>query len=177
MTSCDPFESRLAALRSSGRPELAPLWIEHLLRDDALAELAGREGAVFRLQESWFLLEAGQADDGRAVLDLLADLPPGLEDLKRELLGRVDTRELAVVQQPDVAPAGMASKTLAELYASQGDLGTAISIYRELVNRDPADSGAKERLQKLLGEESSGVEGLLLDWLDRVRLWRGALGV
>ncbi len=45
----------------------------------------------------------------------------------------------------------MATRTLAEIYVTQGQQQAAIETYRELLARDPGDQKARERLQELEG--------------------------
>ncbi len=167
---------RLAELRGLGHDALAPLWIETLPPEEALGELRGREGPLLRLQEARFLKLLGREDEARAVLEGLGSLPPGLEEIRRELLA-------APVEEPP-RPAGgeprpIATKTLAELYASQGDVDAAVATYREVLARDPDDGEARERLRQLLGRERAGGDPVaaLTRWLERVRAWRRVRGV
>ncbi len=168
---------RLDHLRGLGHDAVAPLWIETLPPHEALEELRGREGPLVRLQEARFLRLLGREDEARAVLEGLGSLPPGLEEIRRELL------EAGGEQGPGPAEGEsrpIATKTLAELYASQGDVDAAVATYREVLARDPGDEEARERLRQLLGREEragGGQEAALTRWLERVRAWRRALGV
>ncbi|NTU59562.1 MAG: hypothetical protein HGA98_00710 [Deltaproteobacteria bacterium] len=87
------FPERLRALRKNGLEALAPLWVEQLPPGEALDELRGREGAVFRLQEARFLLDSGRAPEALDVLAAQADWPPGLAAIRDELTTRA--RELS----------------------------------------------------------------------------------
>ena len=170
-------EGRLADLRGLGCDAVAPLWIETLPPEEALEELRGREGPLSRLQEARFLRLLGREEEARAVLEGLGDLPPGLEGIRRELLEPVPEEP----SRPDRGePRPIATRTLAELYASQGDVDAAVATYREVLARDPGDEEARERLRQLLArEEAAGGDptAALTRWLERVRAWRRVLGV
>ncbi len=175
---------RLSRFREEGWEPLAPLWIEPLPPEEALEELRGREGAVFRIQEARFLGMLGRSREARAVLEGLGGpLPPGLAVLRRAVAAELGD-EVAEAQEEacdEAEEPPMASKTLAEIHARQGDVEGAVAIYREVLARDPDDVEARERLRQLLGtaEEPppSGAAGRLAEWLERVRAWRRVLGV
>ncbi len=166
-----PLRERLERLKRSGGDVLAPLWIETLPPEQALAELKGREGAVFRLQEARFLQLLGRADEARRTLESLEALPPGLARVRDRLRSGTD----AGPQRPEVpAPELPVSRKLAELYASQGDRAAAADVYRRLLEQNPGDEPARARLRELEGEPAVAA---LQAWLERVREWRRALGV
>ncbi len=172
-------QERLDHLRGLGHDTVAPLWIETLPPHEALEELRGREGPLVRLQEARFLRLVGREDEARAVLEGLGSLPPGLEEIRRELLA-ADPEGPRDPEAGEAPPRPIATKTLAELYASQGDVDAAVATYREVLARDPGDEEARERLRQLLGrEERAGGDpaAALARWLERVRAWRRALGV
>ncbi|HET7291171.1 MAG TPA: tetratricopeptide repeat protein [Vicinamibacteria bacterium] len=50
---------------------------------------------------------------------------------------------------PAAAPVELASPTLGELYFSQGHAGKAIEVYRQVVEREPANERARARLTEL----------------------------
>ena len=54
----------------------------------------------------------------------------------------------------------IATPTLAELYVNQGQIESAVEIYRKILDRDPADERARNRLSELegLGQEPEFVE-------------------
>ncbi|WP_025323250.1 tetratricopeptide repeat protein [Deferrisoma camini] len=172
---------RLSRFREEGREPLAPLWIEALPPEEALEELRGREGAVFRIQEARFLGMLGRVGEAQAVLGGLGELPAGLGRLREAVARELgpDATEAQAAPEDETPP--MASKTLAEIHARQGDVEGAVAIYREVLARDPDDVEARERLRQLLGtaEEPppSGAAGRLAEWLERVRAWRRVLGV
>jgi hypothetical protein len=155
-----------------------PLWIEALPPEEALAEVRNRRGPIFRVQEARFLIDAGQGEAAREVLDRLPGLPRGLQRLRDGLGEGFETQTVPLGAEPEPeAPHPIASKTLAELHASQGDVKAAIAMYREILDRDPADEGARDQLRELMGGKQERVEVVLSQWLQRVRLWRRALGV
>jgi len=59
------------------------------------------------------------------------------------------------VAEPEAAQGPLASTTLAELYSSQGLTEKAIEVYRELLEREPENAQAKERLVELEGAGAS----------------------
>ncbi|RLF54415.1 MAG: hypothetical protein DRN37_10270, partial [Thermoplasmata archaeon] len=79
----------------------------------------------------------------------------------------------------------IATHTLAEIYENQGQLTAAVETYRKLVEQDPGDLRAKERLEKLEaelrgediipvppGRTEDGTErliGILEGWLTRIQ--------
>ena len=83
-------------------------------------------------------------DDLSEINDLVEDVIPHSEDL------------------PDEKPVGrVATKTLAELYLSQGNLKSSIEVYEDLVEMNPDNESYLERLQALkirLEEESENNE-------------------
>ncbi|NOY44782.1 MAG: tetratricopeptide repeat protein [Deltaproteobacteria bacterium] len=172
---------RLSRFREEGCEALAPLWIEPLPPEEALEALRGREGAVFRIQEARFLGVLGRVDEAQAVLGALGELPAGLGRLREAVARELGAQASAAQAGPEDEKPPMASKTLAEIHARQGDVEGAVAIYREVLARDPDDVEARERLRQLLGttEEPrpTGAVGRLAEWLERVRAWRRVLGV
>jgi hypothetical protein len=52
-----------------------------------------------------------------------------------------------------LAPAELASPTLAELYFGQGHIQRAVEIYRQIVEREPSNERFRARLTELLAME------------------------
>lgn len=178
MNPRETTQRRLAGLRERGREELAALWIEALAPQEALAELFGRRDDLSLLQKARFLLDLGRHEDAREVLGEVAAALPGLRRIRDELVA-ASAAPQGALEPPDAEeePA-LASPTLAELHAEQGDEGAAIAIYREILARNPQDHGARRRLTELLGARRPRREAPALHaWLARVRHWRGELGV
>lgn len=172
------LEQRLSELRERGGPGPSSLWIEALPPDEALGELCGREGGLFRLQEAFFLIQVGRQEEARDILKSLAELPPGLKPARDDLLARVEPTKARVESKEEGALAGeIATKTLAELYVSQGDTESAVATYREVLNREPGDDEARARLRQLLENQPPTEAISLPEMLEHVRLWRRALGV
>lgn len=170
-------EERLSALRDRGRPDLAPIWVEDLDPLAALDEVRRWDGAFFRLEEARLLMELGRATEAAAVLAKAGDLPPGLASMRQRVRSQIS--ESAASSAPPASAEKrppIVTKTVAELYASQGDAATAISMYKEILTRAPGDQEARKRLAQLLGE-TPGYKEELSAWLNRVKLWRSALGV
>lgn len=171
----DP-DRRTGYLRKHGPAELAPLWIEDLDAEEALRELSGRSGALFRLQEARFLLRMGRGAEARDVLSALEGLPPGLRGVFEELWAAVAESEEAAAEAGE-EETGLASRTLAELYLAQGDRDAALATYRDLAALHPGDGELRSRLRALSGvAEPRGVQALE-GWLERVRGWRAVRGV
>ncbi len=169
-----PLRERLEWLKRSGEAPLAPLWIEALPPEEALAELRGRDGAVFRLQEARFLQRLGRAEEATRILESLEALPPGLSRVRERLLsggGAHTPTAGAPGPEPPV------SRKLAELYAAQGDRAAAADVYRRLLEQDPGDEDARARLAALGEHPEDAALVALQAWLERVRQWRRALGV
>lgn len=170
------MRERLEEIRARGDPELSPLWIEGLDARRAHKEVLDRDGAVFRLQEARILGELGRREEARQILTGLQELPGGLADVRADLLrglGEAGPEPDAL----DMGPASLASKTLAELYAAQGNLEEALAIYRDVVGREPGDEKARRRARELSGHgeaelEPEGLTSELEHWLGRVRAWR-----
>ncbi|GAB4270079.1 tetratricopeptide repeat protein [Deferrisoma sp.] len=169
-------EKRVTGWR--GNASLAPLWIETLPPEEALGELRGREGPVFRIQEARFLGLLGRADEAREILAGLGELPRGLA-LLRDAVAADLGEEKTSAGEPESEAAPISSKTLAEIYARQGDVDAAVAMYREVLARNPDDVEARERLRELLGQapRPAGPVARLEAWLGRVRAWRRVLGV
>jgi len=164
---------RLSALAEREHPALRALWIDTLPPQEALAELFGRQDDLSLLQKARFLLDLGRGGDAAEVLRELGDLPAGLAGLRQEL---VDALEGAETEPAGEEPPDLASPTLAELHASQGDQEAAIAMYREVLGRDPSDAQARRRLRQLTGPWPIGSAEVLGDWLERVRRWRSQHG-
>ncbi len=92
-----------------------------------------------------------ELEDGQAVYDdflvagVSADVP---EDIAAS-----ESETLTVVSSPHHAP--VSTLTLAELYESQGYSDQALTIYKALLNNDPANTDISERIQKLSGASSA----------------------
>lgn len=169
------LNARLGAL--AGREAIAPLWIESLEPERALGELAAREGPLFRLQEAHFLLESGRVDEASGVVAALRDLPAGLAALRDELVARVGRGAPPRPEPARGAASGLATVTLAELYARQGDVEAAIATYQRVLTVDPSDRRARQGLDELTGRRPAGPAPSALErWLERVRGWRRARG-
>lgn len=162
---------RLAVLRQGGDPALAPLWIEALPPEEALPELFGRTEPLCRLQRARLLLQAGGRRKAREILEDLQGLPAGLEAIRSELLAK------AVSACGWAEEETLASRTLAELHALQGDRETAAALYRELLAQKPGDGELRRRLRELAGAPGARPEAALEQWLERVRRWRRVRGV
>ena len=175
MAASARVSERLSVLKGRGSAELAPLWIEELAPTEALSQLADRDDPLARLQKARFLSALGEEPRAREVLHALGDLPAGLEAVRQSIRSSAPALQSGGKEtaQTAVKPP-MVSKTLAELYASQGDVGTAVSMYRQILGQDPGDERARGRLRALLGAEPADP---LHAWLERVRLWRRALSV
>jgi len=175
------LRARFEKIREEGCEPLAPLWIETLPAEEALEDLRGRQGAVFRIQEARFLGMLGRVDEAQAVLGALGELPAGLGRLREAVARELGADATAAPAAPEGGEPPMASKTLAEIHARQGDVEGAVAIYREVLARDPDDVEARERLRQLLGpaeeHRPTGTAGRLAEWLERVRAWRRVLGV
>jgi predicted Zn-dependent protease len=74
------------------------------------------------------------------------------------------------------AKAAIQTDTLAEIYVKQGHLDRALSVYQDILARDPQNAAAlekleslKERIKKKEGEETrQKVQGRLEKWLTAV---------
>jgi tetratricopeptide (TPR) repeat protein len=171
------LKERLSALRSRNSSVLAPLWIEESTPVEALRQLSERGDTLSRLQEARFLRALREEQKAWGVLEALGDLPAGLEAVRQSIRGPAPAPQVLSEEQGRAEGEGrnaMVSKTLAELYASQGDAGTAVSMYRQILSQNPGDERARVRLRELLSAEQVDP---LHAWLERVRLWRGALHV
>jgi hypothetical protein len=178
------LRERLEEVRCAGDPALAPLWIEVWPADAALGELETREGAIFRLQEARILMGIGRPEEAQAVLEGIDSVPPGLAPVQEGLLAELaglctDSRpggrsDGAVSEDADD---GLASVTLAELYATQGEVGAALAVYKKLLAAAPGNESLRRKVRALQGEKASETEAALIEWLDRVRGWRRVLGV
>lgn len=186
---------RLSALRSEGGRSLAPLWIETLSAEEALEELAPRQGAVYRLQEARVLGTLGRTDEAHSVISELEELPPGLRSVRDGLALQLaqGKGDRSAASGTGAETEGLASITLAELYATQGEEGAALAVYERLLAAAPNNASLQRRVEdlragrrtkasapaspesrKLLG----GAEVRVLEaWLAQVRGWRRTLGV
>ncbi len=171
------LRERLEELRERGDPELAPLWIEALEPRRAQKEVLDRDGEVFRLQEAHILIELGRREEARQLLGGLRDLPGGLAVVRADLLKAVSETAAEPEGQGPPGQESLATKTLAELYAAQGNLEESLAIYREVLAREPGDEEARRRIGELSGQEEMKPEGegagpQLEQWLERIRSWR-----
>jgi hypothetical protein len=201
-TVSETSRERLAVLRAKDHDVLAPFWIESLPAAEAVIELHSRPGGIYRLQEARFLLTLDRIGEARMVLGELADLPPGLASIRNVLLEELRRKGAGIQPNsrptgrsgsvaPGTADTGLASITLAELYATQGEVGAALAVYERLLAAAPHNESLRRRVDDLqtgrlsrasprptvsLAEAEHG-EPALLEWLDRVMDWRRALGV
>jgi tetratricopeptide (TPR) repeat protein len=94
-----------------------------------------------------------QGRDEKAVLAFEKYLAHFPEDRKAlEHLRNLKTKEevpLASTQPPQELVPEIATHTLAEIYQGQGQLEAAIDTYKKLVEKDPGDLRARERMQQL----------------------------
>ncbi len=176
MRESEGLEHRKDWLRNRGPEDLAPLWIEHLEPEEGLRELSNRSGALFRLQEAYFLLRCGRGGEARAVLEALEDLPRGLRRVFDDLWERVAEGGEETSAEGSSESSGIASRTLADLYLSQGDRDAAVAMYRELAQLHPDDGEIRSRLRALVGGGEPQGLAELATWLERVRRWRAVQG-
>jgi predicted Zn-dependent protease len=74
------------------------------------------------------------------------------------------------------APAAIRTDTLAEIYIKQGKLDRALSIYREILTREPENTALREKyegLQKRVAEEQKVVSQKKI--LSRLERWLSAV--
>ncbi len=88
--------------------------------------------------------------------------PPPVDDQARrrlmEVAGEVvgkppETGPAVSAEEPE--PKRIATKTLAELYASQGNWRQAVEVYEELLSRYPTNTAYRQRLEELKGHLES----------------------
>ncbi len=133
-----------------------------------------------------------QGRDEKAVLAIkkyLAHFPNDREALER--LRNLKTKEEVSptrTQPPKEIVSEIATHTLAEIYEGQGQLQAAIDTYKKLVEKDPEDFRARERMQQLhdqiygkkeaqtpVSEQTDGKERMITvleGWLTRVQEMR-----
>ncbi|MFP3929162.1 MAG: tetratricopeptide repeat protein [Desulfobacteraceae bacterium] len=147
--------------------------LEHAARRlDDLAEIYLDLAGVYERQ-------GRKAEASRALEIFLAHHPENARAL--ELSKRLSSGEIpgpSVDEHSYVDLPEIATPTLAELYAKQGQIPAAIDTYRKILARDPGDQRAAARIQELEAMETT-VEGevrrteklvsILEQWLSRIQ--------
>lgn len=149
MAEGQSFPERLRSLRQGRDDALAPLWIEQLPAEEALAELRGRRGPLVRLQEIQFLLQQQRQSEALALAGSLGELPRGLASLCTELTGRI---------------ARLAESATVPLVLTPAAAALA----------DPSPPAPREATAR---DAFLSLESALVDWLSAVRNWRRVLRV
>lgn len=129
------FPERLRALRQRGKEALAPLWIEQLSPEEALAELKARPGAIFRLLEAKSLQELGHLEESEEVLRQLGDLPPGLHLLFDELWDNLRAWNGPKAEDQDGPPPERRPTSAVDVRNPGQPLEAALSAWLEAVQR------------------------------------------
>lgn len=80
-----------------------------------------------------------------------------LKEVAQKVTSRKKSPSSNVVTPPSEKPK-IATKTLAELYASQGDWGRAAEVYRELLQRFPDNQAYRRRLEEIMAKITEGEE-------------------
>jgi tetratricopeptide (TPR) repeat protein len=155
-----------------GLPARAGDELEHAARRlDDLAEIYLDLAGVYERQ-------GRKTEASRAVEIFLAHHPEEARAL--ELSKRLSSGEIPGPSEDEsyVDLPAIATPTLAELYAKQGQIPAAIDTYRKILARDPGDQRAAVRIQELEAMET-GVEGevqrteklvsILEQWLSRIQ--------
>lgn len=108
---------------------------------------------VFRTQAD-LLERQGRREEASAALERYLVHVPGDTEAAARLgsLKPVEESPPAQTPPPEEIVPEIATHTLAEIYENQGQLTAAVETYRKLVEQDPGDLRAKERLEKLEAE-------------------------
>jgi tetratricopeptide (TPR) repeat protein len=92
------------------------------------------------------------AQEGQGLQKYLNEILESSEQLEAE-------EELESTPEPtEAAPAGIATRTLGELYAKQEKYDEAIEVYRQLLDLDPANEAYQNRLQELVQLQETSSE-------------------
>lgn len=150
------------------------------------AEQIERLAPVFKIQADLFERQGRREEASVALEKYLAHFSGDTEAMER-LRSLKPREEIPPTQAPfpEEIVTEIATHTLAQIYESQGQLQAAIETYKKLIEQDPLDLGARERLEKLetenRGEEIIAVPparkhdgtqrmiGVLEGWLTRIQ--------
>ena len=107
-----------------------------------------------------------------------AEAQQALTELRATEVDEVASDEPDAAVQPAAsgpAPSGPVTRTMADLYARQGLNDRALAVYRQLLERDPADAGLRARIAELEGvtpgaRREADVEKLARDWAEGPRV-------
>jgi tetratricopeptide (TPR) repeat protein len=116
-------------------------------------EAESLEAAIEEEEEEESLEVAMEAEEEEEPLEAVMEAE---EEEEEPLAAAMEADE--EVPGPEIPE--IATPTLAELYVNQGQIESAIEIYRKILNRDPTDEGARNRLSELEdpGKEPEPVE-------------------
>jgi len=86
-----------------------------------------------------------------------------LQKYLNEILGSTQKTDAGIEpgepsDEAEAVPSGIATRTLAELYAKQGKYDEAIEVYRQLLDNDPDNESYQERLRELVKLQESDLE-------------------
>ena len=151
-----------------------------------VAEQVERLAPVFKVQADLFERQGRREEASIALDKYLAHFSGDTEAMER-LRSLKPEQKISPTEVPsleEIVPE-IATHTLAEIYESQGQLQAAVETYKKLMEQDPGDLRARERLQKLeteiRGEEEivlpperrqNGTErmiGVLEGWLTKIQ--------
>jgi len=113
---------------------------------------------------------AGSADAGVDTgfgLEVMEFVSPSSDVAPSSELLAAESFDPAMGRTPDLAPAAhvdhggtpaaFVTETMAELYLQQGFRNEALAVYRELLNRNPADSSLRDRIDQIESGSTSSI--------------------
>jgi tetratricopeptide (TPR) repeat protein len=143
-----PGMDAFAAEYSTGSYEAIP---EPAPNDGAIEQLASQQTAEWQPPTP----PARAVDDGLG-LEVMEFVPPSSEAPAPRAYPEVPDsdpvlgRTLAIsTNEPSQPPAAFVTETMAELYLQQGFRNEALTVYRELLSRNPADTSLRDRIDQI----------------------------
>lgn len=142
----DSFGAPSAAPSSNDEPQQTPAELEasrETVFESFEMPISASETSTASLAQAAETIEPKITDAGSS--------EDGLIDEPIELPTAAAPPAAPLAAPPAPAPGGFVTETMAELYVTQGHLGEAIGVYRQLVERYPGDEVLRARLVELQG--------------------------
>lgn len=96
------------------------------------------------------------ADIAREVTSKISSAPAAAKPAAPETPTAPNAAPAKPAEDGDKAKGKIATKTLAELYASQGDWNRAVEVYEALLEKFPTNEAYKKRLEALKAKQAGG---------------------
>ena len=161
MPGLDAFAAEYSVPESDLHAPAAPAWppseADAVPNAEALAIFAQQETAEWQPPAAEPMAPAAQAPDDGLGLEVMEFVPPSREPSAQApspapsadadpIYGRTFD---SGVREQGATPAAFVTETMAELYLQQGFRNEALSVYRELLARNPSDASLRDRIDQI----------------------------